>query len=107
MESHTPGPWVRCSGDARRLINIECKGCHNNLLPIATLRGSDRAANANLIAAAPELLTALKEALPWLLLLGDKIGNGTPTDPDGRCRAVLAVRDAIAKAEGKSCNASA
>jgi hypothetical protein len=55
--------------------------------------------NARLFAAAPDMLAALKEALPWLVLLGDKIGNGTLTDPEGRCRAVLSVRNAIDKAE--------
>ncbi len=51
-------------------------------------------------AAAPELLAALHEAEPWLILLGNHIGNGTEDDPTGRCRAVLTARAAIAKAEG-------
>jgi hypothetical protein len=45
------------------------------------------------------LLAAAKMALPWLVLLGDKIGNGTPENPNGRCDAILALKDAIAIAE--------
>jgi hypothetical protein len=38
---------------------------------------------------------AIKGALPWLILLGDHIGNGTQDDPMGRCDAILALRRAI------------
>ena len=61
--THTPGPWLPCSGDAGRIINIEVNGPHNDCLPVATLRGPDRKANARLIAAAPELLAALQHLL--------------------------------------------
>lgn len=46
-------------------------------------------------AAAPALVRALRLAEPWLVKLGDHIGNGTPEDPMGRCAAVLAVRRAL------------
>ena len=49
-ENCTKGPVTPCTGDAGEKINIECKGPHNDLLPIATLRGPDRKANAELIA---------------------------------------------------------
>lgn len=55
---HTTGPWVACNGDALRLVQIETtnrKGQANDLLPIASLRGPDRVANAKIIAAAPEM----------------------------------------------------
>ncbi len=57
---YTAGPWIVCSGNARQIFNIECKDDGNDFLPIATLRGSDREANAKLIAAAPDLLEALE-----------------------------------------------
>lgn len=46
-----------------------------------------------------ETLCALRLAEPWLVMLGDLIGNGTRTDPEGRTRAVLAVRRAIRRME--------
>lgn len=46
-----------------------------------------------------EMLAALKKALPYLIRLGDFIGNGEKDSPMGRCDAVLAVRDAIKIAE--------
>ncbi len=48
-----------------------------------------------LMAAAPALAAALAQALPWLILLGDYIGNGTQANPMGRCDAILAARDAL------------
>lgn len=47
--------------------------------------------------ALPVLLRALRLAEPWLVKLGDHIGNGTPDDPMGRCTALLAVRRALAR----------
>lgn len=63
MSKHTPGPWIGCKGNAGTIINIECKGSGNDLLPIAALRGSDREANANLIASAPTMFEAIGKAL--------------------------------------------
>lgn len=46
------------------------------------------------------LVRALRLAEPWLVKLGDHIGNGTPEDPMGRCAALLAVRHALSVATG-------
>lgn len=46
-----------------------------------------------------ETLAALKKALPYLIRLGDFIGNGEGETPMGRCEAVLAVRNAIENIE--------
>lgn len=46
----------------------------------------------------PALVRALRLAEPWLVKLGDHIGNGTPEDPMGRCAALLAVRRALSRA---------
>jgi hypothetical protein len=51
-----------------------------------------------LMGASPELAAALAGALPWLILLGDFIGNGTKANPEGRCDAILAARDALDQA---------
>lgn len=76
MSKHTPGPWVAewvksFTGKDEYWINFELHGS------IATVRhgASDRQyggkkalhANARLIAAAPELLEALKEVRKWIM----------------------------------------
>ena len=40
---------------------------------------------------------AIKDALPWMIKLGDYIGNGTQADPMGRCNAILKMRIAVEK----------
>jgi hypothetical protein len=79
---HTPGPWVRnetwgliVSGD------VEVAALH-----------SGNEANARLIAAAPELLAALK----WIAAHGDTGEGRRPAYYDMRAKA----RAAIAKAAG-------
>ena len=42
-----------------------------------------------------KLVQAVKQAIPWLVLLGDYIGNGTKDDPEGRCAAIAALHDAL------------
>lgn len=59
--------------------------------------GSTEAITAS--AAAPVLIRALRLAEPWLVKLGDLIGNGTPDDPMGRCTALLAVRRALDRSQ--------
>lgn len=45
--AHTPGTLTACPGNARALYNLETSDSKgNDLLPIATCRGSDREANA-------------------------------------------------------------
>lgn len=43
------------------------------------------------------LRDAIKDALPWMIKLGDYIGNGTQADPMGRCNAILKMRIAVEK----------
>lgn len=64
---HTPGPWLsRQWNDSRNGSNgfdIEAHPDLNFGLSVAVTSGPDCAANARLIAAAPDLLAALKLAL--------------------------------------------
>lgn len=86
---HTPGPWTLW----------EENGGFNITVPGAVIasraewgnRAAESAANARLIAAAPDLFHALK------LLLAD---GGPLSDPISRKRASDCARTAIAKAEG-------
>lgn len=38
---------------------------------------------------------AIKSAIPWLVLLGDYIGNGTNANPHGRCDALAALHEVL------------
>jgi hypothetical protein len=90
---HTPGPWVidPC-GDILGNRNtptdngLICGMCEDR-------RDAEGAANARLIAAAPELLAALKEARSWLI---DADGGYGTYDTE-----IDAVDAVIAKAEGR------
>ena len=104
MIEHTPGPWelrptVVSGGEWFKWVY----GPNN--VPIV-LMGSDSLpptfdqveANARLIAAAPELLEALKE-----VLAAQGAGEISYRSSDGRgYEAMLAVEAAIAKAEGRA-----
>jgi hypothetical protein len=70
---HTPGPWnVRqCDGDYRRCDTEDYAVVSDGLITPALVFGGpgfwpEGSANAHLIAAAPELLSALRECV-WLL----------------------------------------
>lgn len=96
MSKYTPGPW-EFSGS----MVVDAKGGY---VCQPTYR-KDRAAlaNARLIAAAPDLLVALKEYLGPdidLTTAPCHVGITTP-DKCGRCSREIAARAAIAKAEGR------
>ena len=95
MATHTPGPWQSFADDQGHDIIAE-DGAHiarvepvNSLCP-----AEEQDANGNLLAAAPDLLAAIKAALPDLQHYVATHGPG----PDARLAAVVT---AIAKAEGK------
>ena len=109
---HTPGPWhvAGSRADERDFIvaestgntvcepNIEAYGSPNDFDPNVRRIGlAEAKANARLIAAAPELLTALADLWEW----ASEARTHLTSDPvpDGLGAAVLA---AIAKAEGRS-----
>ena len=41
------------------------------------------------------LRNACEQALPWMIRLGDFIGNGEKDQPMGRCNAILSMRNAL------------
>ncbi len=101
---HTPGPWR--IGDAGKTV-FGPKTDQPAPITIATLQGAtprcgiaERTANKYLIAAAPDLLAALKKALPYL----DNLE--CPTNGGGEayriCDAINSAREAIAKAKGET-----
>jgi len=100
MSKHTQGPWILSTRetdtpgvllafciDSAEKFNIASSQSQEHLGQDG-LRAEEMLANANLIAAAPELLEALE------MVLDD------PESLDGRPRTYSAARAAIAKARG-------
>jgi hypothetical protein len=101
ISAHTPGPWE--VGDVQRGESPLMVYCDDSLgSRVADLSTSGHGittaqvrANALLIAAAPDLLAALKR------LLATTFPGTEGHDPDCRC-VIHEARTAIAKAEGRS-----
>ena len=88
---HTKGPW-KVVNDAGLTIQTPLMTvCMDNSID-AKNRPKENKANFNLIAAAPELLEALKKVMLYL-----DINNGYENAP----RLMNEIEQAIAKAEGK------
>lgn len=90
MSKATPGPWESsgcrvCAGVGGPDIKVICDTANNK-----ATRTPENAANAALIAAAPELLAACKQMSASL--------NGSPGDIEGISAAHQALDAAIAKA---------
>jgi hypothetical protein len=93
---HTPGPWSILD-ERRGFIVTACDDCYD----VATVRNignRDNAANARLIAAAPDMLAALQTIKQ---LNDDAAPFGGEIYRDRVDRAWDAVRAAIAKATGE------
>jgi hypothetical protein len=89
---HTPGPWSLCKHEKDRTAPefyavVEQEGCIVAEAHHAGLEWEEYEANALLLAAAPDLLQALKHIM-----------NNAPAPVGG---AKLMAERAIAKAEGK------
>lgn len=96
MSGFTPGPWEISESAYVCRQAIVARTPEGDLDPIAEVMGSGKGqnlANARLIAAAPEMLAALRELIPWAV--GPHMRK-----PEG-CAAVKAALAAIAKAEGR------
>lgn len=94
MFSHTRGPWrVLCPKPRQSFLEITDK---DGLIQIAEVGGNNRSANATLIAAAPSLLSALKDMVAeW-----EKITRyGSPIAKAAN-ETVRFAREQIALAEG-------
>ena len=90
MSDHTPGPWtaVECDGNEDDLAITDSDGGHV-CYSVATH------ADAELIAAAPELLSALRGLLDWCR------EHTGPTMPNSPYALLCVAHEAIAKAEGR------
>lgn len=96
MTKHTPGPWVVTNGyqvwkDGRNaLLSPRICSLKSAATPVEQVSRDEMAANAALIAAAPDMLAALREAVQAHGPFGD----------DSRPAWWQAACDAIARAEG-------
>jgi hypothetical protein len=89
-EQHTPGPWF-VTPDGHAVYEKDVFGYRADTICGLPSRSDSRAANARLIAAAPELLTALEALL-----------DRDPAPPLEKIGAVYVnARAAIAKARGQ------
>lgn len=97
---HTPGPWLQWA-DTNIIIRLHSGAPRSEDLRICEVstntRHDEGAANARLIAAAPELL----EALQKLIMCWQSVCNGHGWDPEHVIEATEA-RAAIAKATGSA-----
>ena len=102
MSGHTPGPWTVTPDSfvmagSRPSIGVARVITH----------AKEFVANARLIAAAPDLLDALKALVDWqgveheAVPVPDSGAEDCPGDDTCRCAIVAQVNAAIAKAEGR------
>jgi hypothetical protein len=92
MSAHTPEPWEIAKGDDGRFIDIvDVNG--DGILSTLRNRNAESAANIHLLAAAPDLLAALK------VVIDDSVWCHANFC---ECKVCKQVRAAIAKAEGRT-----
>lgn len=104
MSGHTPGPWA--------IVNREIRGPDGSGVIVARIPewgvAADApdpfAANARLIAAAPDLLEVAKSAARLLWEIASEVDDGVRTLNEDSAEGKLwtALTDAIDKAEGTS-----
>jgi len=90
LSGHTPGPWTKKGTQIRKGDFYLASSRQSGLPP------EEAAANAHLIASAPELLLELKSAIFQYEQLLKKTGG------KDYCDTIEDARKVIAKAEGKS-----
>ena len=107
MSKHTPGPWTTPGTDGNeRVISAQVKGRFRTIAhvyaPYADKVESvdERDANASLIAAAPDLLDALKCLVDnWIEMY---LAEGDTLEDANRHDCIINASAAIAKAEGRT-----
>lgn len=96
--AHTPGPWVVREPEDGELLEVHAeRGGELICFPVWT---PNERANISLIAAAPELLAALKEAYDALDYAQAQVDSDADRMHITRCRRK--IKPVIDKAEGRS-----
>lgn len=103
--AHTPGDW---RVDGSHGVTVNAVQPDGSFCTIVACPGASRGApvaetveNARLIAAAPDMLHALRRAAPWLARLIADGGHHGCAAPNDAVRTLQRVEAAIAKAEGR------
>ncbi len=102
-QQHTPGPWRVSESDTvvgpSGNVVAECCGYSVQATDAAQRKQGGREANARLIAAAPDLLAALRSLFENCAMIHSQWGdNDNKKEADA---AIASARAAIAKAEGR------
>lgn len=99
MNAHTPGPWT--IKKAEFIYYIKADTDHKEVAVMYA--DADRSANANLIAAAPDIKDALKAITDHFadVMGGPFLGHVTFADGVEGIPTIKAARAALAKAEGR------
>lgn len=116
MSAHTPGPWhvgditfadvPSHDGGRKGRLAASIHNSENRFTMIRVGARSDDqdevSANAHLVAAAPEMKTALARQLSWLLAVQPEVDNvlGPPIS-DGLSSSIATIRAILARAEGR------
>jgi hypothetical protein len=100
VSKHTPGPWASneyTTSVSVPLKAVDCERIGFSIVFVNGHRGKEAAANARLIAAAPELLEALKMFVVWY---GRRDKHDTLLPPKMQEAELAQAMRAIAKVEG-------
>lgn len=96
QEGHTPGPWQHYDDSADATHRHQIAAFGKTVAHVYCTKGDETsdAANARLIAAAPDLLEAARRALNFIQNTEDEFGDNLPSGD--------ALRAAIARATGEA-----
>ncbi len=90
----TPGPWIACPDVGLQIpvASVAKEGLKRNVSHVAGIRNGEGAANAHLIAAAPELYEACEILFKVTTGMMKQITHSgfEPGSPLGKCEAALA-----------------
>ena len=96
----TPGPWIVCPDVGLQIpvASVAKEGLKRNVSHVAGIRNGEGAANAHLIAAAPDLYKALAHLEPYLDAIVCYASTIEEHPPNG---FILETKAALAKARGE------
>ena len=97
---HTPGPWMNSNGTILAPAGKVAEAGNPGYDGFAAESEDEAIANARLIAAAPDLLAALRKALEWVEHVQSVAWDSIPEGMRGDNGAAWAIRSAIARATG-------
>lgn len=87
---HTPGPWFNTSQGDTPVGEVMDRPLDSGVTLHISVSGPNAKADARLIATAPELLEALKDAILWIVALSTSDNSCEPAADVGDLEAVIA-----------------